>query len=132
MHIRGVPGIAVPFERKIGDMSASPYSRASASRGEISRWLAIVSFSAERSMPRNAGLLLSRSQPPSSRPCCAGRDEVGGGRSWLALLSGGTRKRPVIIDPISLIGPASTTITRWTTMKASSAAAQMKWIERAD
>jgi len=55
-------------ERKIGDMSASPYSRASASRGEINRWLAIVSFSAERSTLRKDWLLFNRSHPPSSRP----------------------------------------------------------------
>src|SRR5207302_3631235 len=46
--------------------------------------------------------------------------------------SGGTRKRPVIIDRISLIGPASTTITRWTRMNSSRAAAARKWMERAD
>src|SRR5437763_15907767 len=63
---------------------------------------------------------------------CTGGDEAAAVDHPSSLLSGGTRKRPVIIEPISLIGPASSTIVRWTRMKASSSAAQMKWIERAD
>src|SRR5206468_2940293 len=62
----------------------------------------------------------------------AGGDEAASVDHPSSFLSGGTRKRPVIIDPISLIGPASSTIIKWTKMKPSSSAAQMKWIERAD
>src|SRR5258708_5297802 len=40
---------------------------------------------------------------------CAGGDEAAAVDHPSSLLSGGTRKRPVIIDPISLIGPASST-----------------------
>jgi hypothetical protein len=63
-----VPGLLVPFERKTGDKSASLNSRASASRPPISRWLRIVSPSAERSTPLNVGLRSSLSQPVSSTP----------------------------------------------------------------
>jgi hypothetical protein len=38
----------------------------------------------------------------------------------------------VIIDFTSLIGPASSTSTRWTTMKATMPVADRKWIDRAD
>src|SRR4051794_17874122 len=60
------------------------------------------------------------------QPGRARRDEAPP-RDHASLLSGGTRKRPLIIDHISFTGPASTTITRCTMMNARIAAATMKW-----
>src|SRR3546814_7136242 len=46
--------------------------------------------------------------------------------------SAGRRYRPVIIERISLYGPARSTMIRCTMKKASKRAAMMKWIESAD
>ena len=131
VHIRAFPASRVPFERKIGDRSDCAYSRASASRGEISRWLAMVSFSAERSTPAEPWAVVQAVAAAEQQARGAGSDEAAAVHHG-SPLSRGTRKRPVIIDPISLIGPASSTIIRCTRMKPSSSAAQMKWIDRAD
>src|SRR5438270_5062901 len=74
-----------------------------------------------------AGAVVEPVAPAEQKARCAGGDEAAPIDHASSLLSGGTRNRPVIIDPISLIGPASSTMTRCTTMNANSAAAQMKW-----
>ena len=68
-HIRGVPGMrrAVRAEdrRQIG---FAIFAGERIARARSAAALSIVSFSADRRTPRNSGLLLSRSQPPSSSP----------------------------------------------------------------
>src|SRR5690606_37246163 len=59
-------------------------------------------------------------------------DQIAHGRSpSRAIVPLPVRYQPVIIERISLNGPASTTITRWTMKNSTSSAMTMKWMVRA-
>src|SRR3954470_7318535 len=142
------PPVCEMLHRMLSIFRSAGHARAV--RAEDRRQIGFAILAGERVAWRNQPLashrqLLSRAQHASElravvqavaaakqQARSAGGDEAPAVDHASSLPSGGTRKRPVIIEPISLIGPASITIVRWTRMKASSRAAQMKWIDRAD